>query len=96
MDLTPDVVALVADEMCMPPFLVARRIKEGDRAVLEALSMVLSWEETGIHFETPLTQGPITMAERERWFGKPKTKTKKRGKPKKGAAAGPLYYKRSY
>ena len=71
-------------------------IKDGDRSVLEALGMVLSWEVTGIHFETPLTQGPMTMAERERIFGKPKATTRKKGKKKKGAAAGPLYYKRSY
>jgi len=93
---TEEVISLVAQEMCMPPFLVARRIKDGDRSVLEALGMVLSWEVTGIHFETPLTQGPMTMAERERIFGKPKATTRKKGKKKKGAAAGPLYYKRSY
>lgn len=93
--LDRETLVLLAAELHMPPFMVVRRLKEGDRTVREALAMIQSWDETGIHFEEPLIHEPMTMAVRERLFGKEK-KQKPKGKQKKGVAAGPLYYKRSY
>lgn len=92
--MTAEILGLVALELKTSPFLAQRRLKAEDPRALEALAVTLSWEETGIHFETSRRSRAITPAERERMFGKPK-KTRKPKEPK-GRPAGVLWSKTSY
>lgn len=83
-DIDAETAELLAEEMGVTPALAAFRLRLRHEQAISALERVMSWEETGIRFENPLTQA-VTVADKERLWGKPKPGTKRKSDPKKKA-----------
>lgn len=70
----------IADDLHVSVFVVLLLERKGDPRIEEATARILSWEETGIRFEKPLTpeRRPLTFD----MLGKPKNARKRKAKPK--------------
>ena len=89
--MTPEILSFVADEMGLSPAATALRLRLRDRHARAAANRVMAWEETGIRFEKTRTPD-LSIADRERMWGKPKPGVKRRKKPSTAQKAGKILY----
>lgn len=89
--MTPELLGFVADEMGLSPSATALRLRLRDRHAQAAVDRVMAWEETGIRFEKTRTPD-LTIADRERMWGKPKPGVKRKKATPSTQKAGKILY----